>query len=265
MDKMSSDVREYLAKRADLLGAIRLPKNSFSNTEVTTDIIFLQKREEIREELPDWVKTEEYFTNVQMNKYFIEHPEMVMGEIKETTNQFGADLDVVLKDTDNLKDMLTEAVNHLPLNVLSNTQINNINSEQEDDMTIPAEDGVKDYSYTIVDNKVYYRENSIMTKQTYSSTTEDRVKGLIKVRDTLRELIDIQCQDVSDEEIEPYTKKLNKEYDKFVKKYGFINSKSNKNVFREDSEYPLLSALEDYNDITKLLKKRLQMNIKKEI
>ncbi len=256
MDKMSSDVREYLAQRADLLGAIRLPNNSFSNTEVTTDIIFLQKREEIREELPEWVKTEEYFTNVYMNKYFIEHPEMIMGEVRETTNQFGADLDVVLKENDNLKDMLTEAINHLPSNVLSNTQKTIENNEQEDDMTILAEEGVKDFSFTIVDNKVYYRENSIMKKQNYSSMTEERVKGLIKVRDTLGELIDIQCQDVSDEEIEPYTKKLNEEYDKFVKKFGYINSKSNRNVFREDSEYPLLSALENYNDKTKLFEKR---------
>lgn len=249
MDKMTPQVREYLAKRADLLGAIRLPKNAFPNTEVTTDIIFLQKREQMREEMPSWVNTEEYFTDVYMNQYFLDHPEMVMGEIKETTNQFGADLDVVLKDG-NLKEMLTEAINRLPQNVFPEIQKQQENKEEQVNY-IPAEEGVKNYTYTLIDNKIYYRENSIMREVDNTGILAERIKGLIGIRDTLRDLIDIQSKNVTDDEVKPYIEKLNKEYDNFVKRYGYISSGANKNAFREDTEYPLLTALEEYNEETK--------------
>ena len=256
MDKASLDFRKYIAQRADLLGAIRLPKDIFSNTEVTTDIIFLQKRELLREELPSWVNTEEYFTDVRMNKYFFEHPEMIMGKVKETTNQFGAELEVV-NDNDNLEKMLTEAINKLPMNVMKYEKIEKKNNSNiQNDEIIQATDDVKNYSFTLVNNKIYYRENSIMTLQNKTGMTEERIKGLIKVRDTLREVIDIQSMDISDEEVQPYTQKLNKVYDEFIKKYGNINYKANKKAFYEDSEYFLLTALEEYNDETKQYEKR---------
>lgn len=251
MDKMSSDVREYLAKRANLLGAIRLPTNSFEGTQVTTDIIFLQKREQMREEMPSWVKTEEYFTGVNVNQYFIDHPEMVMGEFKETTNQFGADLDVINKDG-NLSEMLEEAINKLPSDIF-NEKEQKIESKND---VIPAIEGVKDFSYTLVDDKIYYRENSIMRAKSNDGIVAERIKGLIKVREALSELIDKQCQDVEDYEVEPYTDKLNKVYDDFVKKYGYLSNSANKNAFGDDSEYPLLTALEEYNEETKEYSKR---------
>ena len=251
MDKMSSDVREYLAKRANLLGAIRLPTNSFEGTQVTTDIIFLQKREQIREEMPSWVKTEEYFTGVNVNQYFIDHPEMVMGEFKETTNQFGADLDVINKDG-NLSEMLEEAINKLPSDIFNEKEQK---MESKNDV-IPAIEGVKDFSYTLVDDKIYYRENFIMRAKSNEGIIAERKKGLIKVREALSELIDKQCQDVEDYEVEPYTDKLNKVYDDFVKKYGYLSNSANKNAFGDDSEYPLLTALEEYNEETKEYSKR---------
>ncbi len=254
MDKMTPEIREYLAKRADLLGAIRLPKNAFPNTEVTTDIIFLQKREKMREEMPSWVNTEEYFTDVQVNQYFLDHPEMVMGEFKETTNQFGADLDVVLKDG-NLEEMLTEAVNKLPQNVFPENQIKKEKGQDETNY-IPAEDGVKNFTYTLIDNKIYYRENSVMREISSTGTLAERIKGLIGIRDTLKDLIEIQSGNVTDEEVQPYIERLNKEYDNFIKRYGYISSGANKNAFREDTEYPLLTALEEYNEETKEYEKR---------
>ena len=253
MDKMSSNVREYIAKRANLLGAIRLPTNSFANTEVTTDIIFLQKREQIREELPSWVKTEEYDEGININKYFIDHPEMVMGEFHKVSNQYGKfDFDVVNKDG-NLNEMLEEAINKLPHDIFKQEEIS---IENKEDKVIPAIEGVKDFSYTLVNDKIYYRENSVMREKSNDGIIAERIKGLIKVRETLSELIDKQCQDVEDYEIEPYTEKLNKVYDDFVKKYGYLSNNANKNAFGDDSEYPLLTALEEYNEETKEYKKR---------
>lgn len=256
MDKMTPQIREYLAKRADLLGAIRLPKNAFPNTEVTTDIIFLQKREQMREEMPSWVKAEEYYTDVYMNQYFIDHPEMIMGETKETTNQFGAELEVILKDG-NLKEMLTEAINRLPQNVFPENQMQQDNEKEQKQVNyIPAEDGVKNYTYTLIENKIYYRENSIMREVNSTGILAERIKGLIGIRDTLKDLINIQSSNVTDDEVQPYIAKLNKEYDDFIKKYGYISSGANKNAFREDTEYPLLTALEEYNEETKEYEKR---------
>lgn len=253
MDKMSSEVREYLAKRANLLGAIRLPTNSFANTEVTTDIIFLQKREQMREELPSWVKTEEYDDGININKYFIDHPEMVMGEFHKVSTQFGkSDFDVVNKNG-NLNEMLEEAINKLPHDIFKQEE-RNIESKTE--KVIPAIEGVKDFSYTLVNDKIYYRENSVMREKSNEGIIAERVKGLIKVREALVELIDKQCQNVEDYEIEPYTEKLNKVYDDFVKKYGYLSNNANKNAFGDDSEYPLLTALEEYNEETKEYTKR---------
>lgn len=255
LDKMSSQAREYIAKRANMVGAIRLPSSAFkkiANTEAVTDIIFLQKRETITEELPSWTKTAEYFNDVQLNQYFIDHPEMIMGELVETTNQFGADLDVKL-DIEELKDKLNVAINNLPENIIPKLEM--IEDNEKSGETIPAIDTVKDYSYTIYDNKLYYRVNSIMTLVKENGTKTERIRALIEVRDTLQEYIDMQCKDISDDEVEPYRIKLNQVYDKFVKKYGNINNVGNKNAFSEDSSYPLISALEHYDDDEKVYKK----------
>lgn len=255
MDKMSSEVREYLAKRANLVGAIRLPSNAFkriANTDVTTDIIFLQKREKQREEMPDWVKSSEYFNDVYMNQYFIDNPQMIMGEVKETTNQFGADLEVKIDDG-NLDEMLQKAITNLPENIIPNSEIK---VENEELLAISAIDGVKDYSYTIYNDKIYYRENSTMIEKESKGLTAERIKGLIGIREKLQDLINIQCQDVTDDKIEPYRKTLNYEYDNFIKRYGNINSVANRNAFSDDAEYPLLTALEEYDEETKKYSKR---------
>ena len=255
MDKMSKDVREYIAKRADLLGAIRLPSSAFkkiANTDVTTDIIFLQKREEVREELPNWVNSVEYFNDVYMNQYFIDNPEMIMGELKETTNQYGADLEVKL-DINELPDKLENAINLLPENVIPESEP--LLEIEENTSSIPAIEGVKDYSYTIYNDKIYYRMNSTMQEVSSDGVKAERIRGLIKLRDILDQCIETQCKDVPDEEIIPYRVELNKTYDEFVKKYGNINSVGNKNAFADDSEYSLLTALEIYNDETKTYSK----------
>lgn len=255
MDKMTPQVREYLAKRADLLGAIRLPKNAFANTAVTTDIIFLQKREQMREEMPSWVQTEEYFSDVYMNKYFIDHPEMIMGELKQRSGQFNEpDLEVV-PTSDNLKEMLTEAINKLPSNVMPENKIEQLETKEKVNY-IPAEENVKNFSFTLKGDKIYYRENSVMREVNNKGILAERIKGLIGIRDTLKELIDIQSNDVADEDVKPFTEKLNREYDNFVKKYGYISSGANKNAFRDDAEYSLLTALEEYNEETKEYEKR---------
>ncbi|MEG2235133.1 MAG: SNF2-related protein [Clostridia bacterium] len=257
MDKMSSDVREYIAKRSDLIGAIRLPSTAFkqvANTDVVTDIIFLQKREQMREELPNWINTKEYFDKVYMNQYFIDNPEMIMGEIIESTNQFGKTLDVKLSDGEVLKDKLQKAIELLPQNIYIQSEKTE-NNEQENNV-ISAVEGVKNNSYTIYDDKIYYRRDSIMTQVDKKETVLDRIRAMVGVRDALRIVIEKQCQDIRNEEIEPYREKLNKEYDKFLKKYGSINSFTNKNAFYEDSEYSLISALEDINEETKETTKR---------
>ena len=250
MDKMSSDVREYLAKRTNLLGAIRLPENAFksANTEVVTDIIFLQKREEIRQKLPNWVNSVEYFKDVYLNQYFIEHPEMVIGQLTETTNQFGADLTVKLNGGE-LKDKLKETIKYLPENIV--TEYEPLVESEEELTTISAIHGVKDYSYRIYENKIYYRVNSIMQEVECSGLKEERIRELIALRNILDKYIELQCSDISNEDLLPYRKELNEKYDKFVSKYGNIGSMANKNAFSEDSEYELLSALEIYDEDTK--------------
>lgn len=250
MDKMSSDVREYLAKRTNLLGAIRLPETAFksANTEVVTDIIFLQKREEIRQKLPNWVNSVEYFKDVYLNQYFIEHPEMVIGQLTETTNQFGADLTVKLSDGE-LKDKLKETIKYLPENIITKSEP--LVESEEELTTISAIDGVKDYSYTIYEDKIYYRVNSIMQEVECSGLKAERIRELIALRDILDKYIELQCSDISNDDLLPYRKELNEKYDKFVSKYGNISSVANKNAFSEDSEYELLSALEIYDEDTK--------------
>ncbi len=254
MDKKSKEVREYISKRADLIGAIRLPKSAFKNiarTEVTTDIIFLQKREKIREEVEYWVNSNEYIDDVYLNEYFIKNPEMIMGEIKETTNQYGKDIEVVLKD-ENLKEKLERAIKKLPENIYVESQI----TEEENNVeSIPAIESVKDYSYALVNGNLYYRQNSNMILSSEKGIVLERIKGMIKIRDTLDSLIELQSTEIEDGNIKVLQGKLNYEYDNFTKKYGNLNSKANRNAFSDDAEYSLLSALEDIDDETKTVTK----------
>ena len=250
LDKITPNVREYIAKRAKLLGAIRLPTNTFrvvANTDVTTDIIFLQKSDKELENRPSWVDVAKIFDDVYINTYFRSHPEMVMGEFVETTNQFGKDVDVKLDAGANLDEMLTEAINKLPLNVYKNIEKEENNISEY----VIAPNDTKPNSYVVMNNNLYYRELSTMRLVNKKSLTQERIRGMIKIRDVLDKLIEIQGKSVADDDIKPLQEQLNKEYDNFVKKYGIINNSANKSAFEEDCEYPLLSALENINEETK--------------
>lgn len=250
LDKITPNVREYIAKRAKLLGAIRLPTNAFrvvANTDVTTDIIFLQKSDKELENRPSWVDVAKIFDDVYINTYFRSHPEMVMGEFVETTNQFGKDVDVKLDAGANLDEMLTEAINKLPLNVYKNIEKEENNISEY----VIAPNDTKPNSYVVMNNNLYYRELSTMRLVNKKSLTQERIRGMIKIRDVLDKLIEIQGKSVADDDIKPLQEQLNKEYDFFVKKYGIINNSANKSAFEEDCEYPLLSALENINEETK--------------
>ncbi len=250
LDKITPNVREYIAKRAKLLGAIRLPTNAFrvvANTDVTTDIIFLQKSDKELENRPSWVDVAKIFDDVYINTYFRSHPEMVMGEFVETTNQFGKDVDVKLDAGANLDEMLTEAINKLPLNIYKNIEKEENNISEY----VIAPNDTKPNSYVVMNNNLYYRELSTMRLVNKKSLTQERIRGMIKIRDVLDKLIEIQGKSVADDDIKPLQEQLNKEYDNFVKKYGIINNSANKLAFEEDCEYPLLSALENINEETK--------------
>lgn len=250
LDKITPNVREYIAKRAKLLGAIRLPTNAFrvvANTDATTDIIFLQKSDKELENRPSWVDVAKIFDDVYINTYFRSHPEMVMGEFVETTNQFGKDVDVKLDAGANLDEMLTEAINKLPLNVYKNIEKEENNISEY----VIAPNDTKPNSYVVMNNNLYYRELSTMRLVNKKSLTQERIRGMIKIRDVLDKLIEIQGKSVADDDIKPLQEQLNKEYDNFVKKYGIINNSANKSAFEEDCEYPLLSALENINEETK--------------
>lgn len=250
LDKITPNVREYIAKRAKLLGAIRLPTNAFrvvANTDVTTDIIFLQKSDKEQENRPSWVDVTKIFDDVYINTYFKFHPEMVMGKFVETTNQFGKDVDVKLDAGANLDEMLTEAINKLPLNVYKNIEKEENNISEY----VIAPNDTKPNSYVVMNNKLYYRELSTMRLVNKKSLTQERIRGMIKIRDVIDKLIEIQGKYVADDDIKLLQEQLNKEYDNFVKKYGIINNSANKSAFEEDCEYPLLSALENINEETK--------------
>lgn len=253
MDKLNPSAREYIAKRAELLGAIRLPTNAFrtvANTDVTTDIIFLQKREQMLEaERPSWVDVANATDEIYINTYFKMHPEMIMGNFKETTNQFNQKIyDVVYdKEKQNLEEMLAEAISKLPEDVYKEIE----RDENETEEYIIAPDDIKNNSYAVIDDNLYYKENSLMKLVDKRALTKERIIGMIRVRDALDKLIDIQSKDISDEDIKPYQDKLNHEYDQFIKKYGIINSSANKSAFEEDIEYQLICALENVNEETK--------------
>ena len=254
MDKENESVRRYISQRAELIGAIRLPNNTFkknAGTVVTSDIIFLKKRDKIIDTQEDWIELAENEDGIRMNKYFIEHPEMILGRMEMTTSRYGM--------------TSTCSPSEIPLDNLLNKAIENINTEIEEyqiefldeneEVSIPADPSVRNFSYTIVEKQVYYRENSRMYLQDLPLTTVNRIKGMIEIRDCVRNLIELQIENASDEEIRQEQLRLNSLYDNFTKNYGIINSRANEKAFEEDSSYYLLCSLEIINENKELVKK----------
>ena len=244
MDKESPAVRKYIAQRADLLGAIRLPNNTFkgnAGTEVVSDILILQKRDRLIDLEPEWVHLNTDENGVKMNTYFVDHPEMVLGEWKTVSGRFGDEDTVVPYENADLAELLNEAISNIHAEI---TDYEVDEELTEEDNSIPADPEVRNFSYTVVDNKIYYRENSRMTPVECSATAENRIKGMIAIRDSVRSLIEMQTADYPDYEVEKEQQKLNALYDTFSNKYGPINSRANVSAFSQDSSFALLSALE---------------------
>ena len=244
MDKKNPVVRKYIAQRAELLGAVRLPNNTFkanAGTEVTSDIIFLQKRDTLVNDEPDWVFLDRDENGNEMNKYFVDNPEMVLGETVMESSQFGQSLTCKPYEDRDLSDLLSEAIQniHADFSELDVSEIDEI-----EDNSIPADPDVKNFSFTVADGKIYYRQNSRMNPIDVSATAEKRIKGMIKIRDCVRELIRLQTDDFPDSSIKSEQDKLNYIYDSFTKKYGLLNSRANRLVFSDDSSYCLLCSLE---------------------
>lgn len=244
MDKTNSSVRKYIAQRAELLGAIRLPNNTFkgnAGTEVVSDILFLQKRDRLVDIEPDWVHLDTDENGITMNSYFVQNPEMILGEMKTVSGRFGEEVTCVPFENADLSELLSEAVANI------HGEINDYEVEdelEEEDNSIPADPNVRNFSYTVVDDKIYFRENSRMSPVEVSATAENRIKGMVAIRDCVRNLIELQTEDYPDEEIKAEQAKLNAVYDTYVKKYDHINSRANKSAFSDDSSFALLSALE---------------------
>ena len=244
MDKENPAVRKYIAQRADLLGAIRLPNNTFkgnAGTEVVSDILILQKRDRIIDIEPEWVHLNTDENGFKMNAYFVEHPEMVLGEWKTVSGRFGDENTVVPYENADLAAQLDEAISNIHAEI---TAYENEEELEEEDTSIPADPNVRNLSYTVVDDKIYYRENSRMTPVDCSATAENRIKGMIGIRDCVRNLLEIQTLDYPDWEVEKEQQRLNELYDTFSKKYGLINSRANVSAFSQDSSFSLISALE---------------------
>lgn len=242
MDKASPEVRRYLAERAELLGAIRLPNTAFSanaGTEVTADILFFQKRESISHEEPEWVQLGSDANGIKVNQYFAEHPEMILGKMEEVSGPYGIETTCSPIEEADLEIQLSEAIKHI-----QGTMTPALDRESElDEMieSIPADPNVRNYSFTVVDDQIYYRINSLMNPVKMPAMTAERVKGMIGVRDTIRELIALQMDEYSsDEDIAALQKRLNEVYDAYTAKYGVIGSNANKRAFSDDSSYCLL-------------------------
>ena len=249
MDKESPVVRKYIAQRAELLGAVRLPNNTFKDaagTDVTSDILFLQKRDTLTLEEPDWVHLNTDANGLRINQYFVDHPEMILGEMREISGPYGPETACIPYEDQDLGELLTEAVQGIS-GSLTEYETEEL-AEEEEDLSIPADPSVRNFSYTLVDGKVYYRENSRMTPVNASVTAESRIKGLIGIRECVRQLIAYQTEDYPDTMIEAEQARLNALYDAFSAKYGIINSRANKSVFNTDNSYFLLSSLEVLDD-----------------
>ena len=244
MDKETLAVRKYIAQRAELLGAIRLPNNTFkgnAGTEVISDILILQKRDRLIDIEPDWVHLDTDENGIKMNSYFVQHPEMILGEMKMVSGRFGMEATCVPYENTDLAAQLDEAVANIHGEI---TEYEAEEELEEEDNSIPADPTVRNFSYTVVDDKIYYRENSRMTPVEVSATAENRIKGMIAIRNSVRTLIELQTEDYPDSEIKAEQERLNRLYDTFSGKYGLINSRANTSAFSQDSSFSLLSALE---------------------
>ena len=257
MDKQNPVVRQYIANRAELLGAIRLPNNAFqrnANTSVVSDILFFQKRDRASIEEPEWLNLKETAGGYSVNAYFAEHPEMVLGEFTTESTQYGKqEVTVKPKEGITLEEQLKEAIRNIHGTIteleLSDTEL------EEDVVSIPADPDVKNFSFTVVNEEVYYRENSVMNRMELPAMTAERVKGMVKIRDVTNELIQCQMEEGSDEQITKLQGKLNEEYDTFTAKYGLLSSNANKRAFGQDSSYCLLTSLEFLDDKGELKRK----------
>lgn len=257
MDKQNPAVRQYIANRAELLGAIRLPNNAFqrnANTSVVSDILFFQKRDRASIEEPEWLNLKEIPEGYSVNAYFAEHPEMVLGDFTTESTQYGKqEVTVKPKEGITLEEQLKEAIRNIHGTIteleLSDTEL------EEDVVSIPADPDVKNFSFTVVNEEVYYRENSVMNRMELPAMTAERVKGMVKIRDVTNELIQCQMEEGSDEQIIKLQGKLNEEYDTFTAKYGLISSNANKRAFSQDSSYCLLTSLEFLDDKGELKRK----------
>ena len=244
MDKETLAVRKYIAQRAELLGAIRLPNNTFkgnAGTEVVSDILILQKRDRLIDIEPDWVHLDTDENGIKMNSYFVQHPEMILGEMKMVSGRFGMEATCVRYENADLAAQLDDAVANIHGEI---TEYEAEEELEEEDNSIPADPTVRNFSYTVVDDKIYYRENSRMTPVEVSATAENRIKGMIAIRNSVRTLIELQTEDYPDSEIKAEQERLNRLYDTFSGKYGLINSRANTSAFSQDSSFSLLSALE---------------------
>ena len=255
MDKDNPSVRKYIAQRAELLGAIRLPNDTFkgnAGTEVVSDILILQKRDRLIDIEPDWVYLDTDENGIKMNSYFVQHPEMILGEMKMVSGRFGPEATCEAFENADLGELLNEAV----INIHGEISEYEVTDElDEEDNAIPADPTVRNFSYTVLDDKIYFRENSRMSPAIVSATAENRIKGMVAIRDSVRNLIELQTEDYLDSEIKQAQEKLNTLYDSFTKKYGLINSRANTSAFSDDSSYALLSALEVINEDGELERK----------
>ena len=244
MDKENPAVRKYIAQRAELLGAIRLPNNTFkgnAGTEVVSDILILQKRDRIIDIEPDWVHLNTNENGIRMNSYFVEHPDMVLGDMKMVSGRFGEEATCVPYENADLAALLDEAVSNI------HGEINEYEQDEEleeEDNSIPADPNVRNFSYTLLDDVIYFRENSRMSPVDMSATAENRIKGLIEIRNSVRHLLELQTEDYPDSDIKAEMQRLNTLYDEYTKKYGLISSRANNMAFSRDSSYSLLSSLE---------------------
>ena len=268
MDSKDSSARKYMAERADLLGAIRLPNNAFkanASTEVVSDILFLQKRDRPADIEPAWVQLGQTEDGFNINQYFVDHPEMVLGNLELESTQYGHDLTVAPIEDANLADQLTEAVQHIEGQYTAvEIAAPDVADAEVQRKTLPADPTVKNFSYTVVDGEIYYRENSIMTQIELSANAKGRVAGMVELRQIVNELIDQQLNDFPDEDIKASQAKLNYAYDAFTAKYGLINDKKNARLFDDDSSYYLLCSLENLDE-NKNLKSKADMFTKRTI
>lgn len=256
LDKENPNVRKYIAQRADLLGAIRLPNDTFkaaAGTEVTSDIIFLQKRDRLVDIEPDWVHLATDANGIRMNAYFVDNPEMVMGDMQMVSGPHGMESACIAYENAELGDLLRDAIQNIHAEI-TEFEIDDLEAEDED-LSIPADPDVRNFSFTVVDGKIYYRENSRMNPVDVSATAESRIKGMIAIRDCVRTLIEYQTEDYPDADIKAEQEKLNRLYDDFSKKYGLISARANNSAFNSDSSYCLLASLEVLDDEGNFLRK----------